>query len=324
MSLIIVVQAGEVADCWFRSRVHSRPVVLIRGTVIVLGAGVKLLLVGLGAGLVAFAWVYAVEAAAFVAGLVIYSRLGPNPPPAWRFEASLAGKLVREGAGFALAGFLGGLALRIDQIAVSAILGDADSGLYYGALRIMEIPVFVATTTAASLFPALAIAESDPLMHERLETVFGIMSVLAWATAIGTTIAGPWLIPLLLGPSYAGAWPALVIQAWASLFLFSGMIRTNYLALRSAPGAQIGIASLTLAGQVVLNMALVPRFGISGAAASFLLAQAINAWLLPFGFASLRPCLGPQFRSVLSPFSPARWREFVAIVRGDITKAQTQ
>ena len=45
MSLILVSQAGEVADCWFRSRVQSRAVVIIRGSVIVAGAGVKLVLV---------------------------------------------------------------------------------------------------------------------------------------------------------------------------------------------------------------------------------------------------------------------------------------
>ena len=240
MTLILVAQAGEVADCWFRSRVQSRAVVVIRGSVIVAGAVVKLALVAAGAGIAAFAWVYSAEAAAFVLGLVIFSRRGGDPAPAWEFDGTMALKLVREGSGFALAGFLAALAVRMDQVAVAGMLGDAAAGLYYGALRLMEFPVLVATATAASLFPALAeCAEDDPVMHARLETVFGLMSAIAWATAIGATATGPWLIPAVLGGAYRAAWPVFAIQGWASLFYFSGFVRANYLALRKAPGAQV-------------------------------------------------------------------------------------
>lgn len=316
MSLIIIVQAGEVADCWFRSRVQSRAVVLIRGTVIVAGAGVKLALVAGGAGLVAFAWVYTVEATAFVTGLVICSHLGEDRTPPWKFDSATAVKLVREGSGFALAGFLSGLALRVDQIAVAGMLGESASGLYYGALRLMEIPVFVATTTAISLFPALATAEDDPVMHAKLEAVFGLMSAIAWLTAIGATTCGPWLIPLLLGEAYRAAWPVFMIQGWAALFYFSGMIRINYLTLRSAPGTQFLVALLTLGTQILLNFVLVPRFGISGAAIAFLLSQFFGAWVLPAILPALRPCLRPQLRSLFAPWRPSRWKEFIAVIHG--------
>jgi O-antigen/teichoic acid export membrane protein len=316
MSLIIIVQAGEVADCWFRSRVHSRTVVVIRGSVIVAGAGVKLALVAAGAGLVAFAWVYTLEASAFVIGLLIFSRRGPNRTPPWEFDGATAVRLLREGLGFAVAGFLGGVALRVDQIAVAGMLGDSASGLYYGALRLMEIPIFIASTTAASLFPALAVAGDDPAMHSRLETVFGLMSAIAWVTAIGATVAGPWLIPLLLGDAYRSAWPVFTIQGWASLFYFSGLIRANYLALRSAPGTQVIVATLTLGSQIMLNYVLVPRFGISGAATAFLASQFFSAWVLPLVLRPLHPCLRPQLRSLIAPWRPSQWKGFIAAVSG--------
>jgi PST family polysaccharide transporter len=314
MSLIIVAQAGEVADCWFRSRVQSRAVVMIRGSVIVVGAGVKLALVAAGAGLVAFAWVYTAESAVFAFGLAAYSRRARDHTPPWEFDAPTALRLMREGSGFAAAGFLAALALRVDQIAVTGMLGDTASGLYYGAIRLMEIPTYVATTTAAALFPALAIAPDDPAMHRRLEAVFGLMSAIAWFTAIGASVAGPWLIPLLLGEAYRASWPVFAIQGWASLFLFSGLIRANYLTLRSAPGTQILVAAVTLGTQIFLNFMWVPRFGISGAATAFLVSQLFSAWALPLLLPALRPCLGPQLRSLYSPWLPSRWKDFVAAV----------
>jgi O-antigen/teichoic acid export membrane protein len=316
MSFIILAQAGEVADCWFRSRVQSRAVVVIRGSVIIVGAGVKLILVAAGAGLVAFAWVYTVEALAFVTGLIVYSRRAKDHTPPWTFDGGIAWALFREGWGFALAGFLGALAVRVDQIAVTGMMGDAPAGLYFGALRLMELPILVATSTAASLFPGLAIADDDPIMHARLETIFGMMSAIAWVTAIGATITGPWLIPALLGEAYRAAWPVFAIQGWASLFFFSGLVRANYLALRKAPVTQALSAALSLGVQVLFLIMLVPRFGISGAAWAFLLTQLLSAWIVPFALPPLRPCVGPQARGLFAPWRPSSWREFLVVAGG--------
>ncbi len=316
MSLILVAQAGEVADCWFRSRVQSRAVVVIRGSVIVAGACVKLILVAAGAGLVAFAWVYAVEATVFAAGLALCSRAARDRTPPWRFEGATAVALLREGWGFALAGFLAALAVRMDQIAVAGALGDAAAGLYYGALRLMELPLLVATATAASLFPALVTADDDPAMHARLETVFGLISLIAWVTAIGATVTGPWIIPALLGEAYRAAWPVLAIQGWAALFYFSGLVRANYLALRGAPGSQAVAAGLALGVQVLSNYWLVPRYGISGAATAFFLTQVFNAWVVPLVLAPLRPCLMLQARGLVAPLKPSKWKEFIQAASG--------
>jgi O-antigen/teichoic acid export membrane protein len=204
----------------------------------------------------------------------------------------------------------------VDQIAVTGMMGDAAAGLYFGALRLMELPILVATSTAASLFPGLAIADDDPIMHARLETVFGMMSAIAWVTAIGATIAGPWLIPALLGDAYRAAWPVLTIQGWAALFLFSGLVRANYLALRRAPITQALAAALALALQVLLLFLLVPRFGISGAALAFLATQFLSAWIVPLLLPSLRPCLAPQARGLFAPWRPSRWREFLTAASG--------
>jgi PST family polysaccharide transporter len=316
MSLILVAQAGEVADCWFRSRVQSRTVVVVRGSVIVLGAVAKLVLVAAGAGIVAFAWVYTVEASVFVVGLVICSQTGADPAPPWRFEGALALTLMREAWGFAIAGFLAALAVRMDQIAVAGVLGDAPAGLYYGALRIMELPLLVATATATALFPGLAIAEDNPAMHARLETVFGMISVVSWVTAIGATLTGPWIVPLVLGGAYKAAWPVLMIHGWAALFYYSGLVRANYLALRNAPGTQALAAGAALGVQILCNYLLVPRFALVGAATAFLITQLFNAWILPLLLPSLRPCLGLQARGLLAPWRPSRWREFISAANG--------
>jgi O-antigen/teichoic acid export membrane protein len=153
-------------------------------------------------------------------------------------------------------------------------------------------------------------------MHERLETVFGLVSLISWVTAIGATVTGPWLIPIVLGGAYRAAWPVFAIQGWASLFYFSGFVRSNYLALRRAPGAQAVAALAALGVQVLCNYALVPRLGISGAATAFLLTQVFNAWLLPLLLPQLRPCLALQARGLVAPWRRGSWRKFLVAANG--------
>jgi PST family polysaccharide transporter len=153
-------------------------------------------------------------------------------------------------------------------------------------------------------------------MHARLETVFGLISLVSWATAIGATLTGPWLVPLVLGGAYRAAWPVLVIHGWASLFYYSGLVRANYLALRNAPGAQALAAGAALGVQVLLNALLVPRFALAGAATAFLATQVFNAWILPLALPPLRPCLGPQARGLVAPWRPGSWRGFLRAALG--------
>lgn len=315
-SVLLPLQAGDVTDCWFRSRVESRPVALVRSVAVFTGAIAKLALVAVGADVVAFAWVYSLEAAAFTGALFWRFRRDHAAVREWHWCAATARALLREGWGYALAATIGGLAFRFDQFAVAAKLGDDAAGIYYGALRIVEIPAFVATATAGALFPALAAADTALALRARLEQVFGVVSALAWITGLGLTLLGPWCINLLLGPAYAAAGPALALQGWAALFYFTGMVRAHYLAVHAAPGTQLLTALAALVTQVALNTVLVPSLGLAGAALAFLGTQFVGAWILPLILPALRPCLGPQWRGLMAPWQPRRWRELRALIHG--------
>jgi PST family polysaccharide transporter len=153
-------------------------------------------------------------------------------------------------------------------------------------------------------------------MHNRLENVFGVISLISWITAIGATLTGKWLVPLVLGRAYASAWPVLAIHGWTALFFFSSQVRSNYLALRRAPIAQAVTSGLSLLVQMFFNFWLVSRYGLIGAATAFLLTQLFSAWVLPLIVPQLRPCLAPQARGLIAPWRPSKWREFISATSG--------
>lgn len=312
-ALLLLIQAPEVCDLWFRRFVQARPAAVARTAAIVGGALVKLGLVALGAGMPAFAWVQAGEAAAFAGALLLTYMRGPATGPRWGWSSLMARDLVRQGWGFMLAAFVGGVAFRVDQFAVARWSGEAATGLYFTAVRLVELPFFVAGAAAVSLYPVLASAADDAGRWQvELQRCFSMISTLAWLTALGATFAGPYVVPWLLGREYAAAVPVLTLHAWAALPLFTGLVRAQMLAVQPAPGTHAAVAVVTLVCQLVLNAILVPEHGIMGAAAAFLITQLAAAWLMPAILPALRPCLAPQARALLDPWRPSFWRQWKA------------
>jgi O-antigen/teichoic acid export membrane protein len=88
------------------------------------------------------------------------------------------------------------------------------------------------------------------------------------------------LVPLVFGPAFAGAVAplALLIVATLALALFNTF--TPLLAAHGATWSLSGVCLLSAAANVVLNLALIPRFGIVGAAWATVIAYAISATLV--------------------------------------------
>lgn len=315
VSLMLIVQAFETPDLWFRAEVRSWPTAIARTVAVVASAGVRCLLVLQGAGLAAFAWVAVAELVAFETGICFFYRREHRPRPRWHWHAPTAKALIREAGGFAVAATLGGLAFRVDQLCVGAYLGDSAAGIYFAALRLIEIPTFVAVSIASALFPLLA-GDDRAIEDGRFETAVGVVAALGWITAIGTTIVGPWINAFVFGPAYAEAAPALILRAWAMLPLFSGMVRVHLVAIARSPSTQLVTVAFGFALQLGLNLLLIPPLGLAGAALAFLGAELGMAWLLPLFLPTLRPALGPQWRAWLLPWQPAQWPRLLAMLRG--------
>ena len=303
ISLLLLLQSLEVTDLWFRRHVQSRAVALARLGTLLLGAGGKLALVAAGSGVLAFAAVQVAESALYVGALAWAYARGRPTGPAWRWDPATARFLWRECRGFAVAALIGSIALRIDQFAVSAWLGTEAAGQYFAALRLIEFPLFIATTLSVGLFPQLA-ATADAAALTRS---FTLMSALGWITALGATAAGPWFVPFFFGRDYTPATAVLVLQAWACLPLFTGLVRAQFLAVQAAAGTQLGTAVFTLLAQIGLCALLLPTLGLMGGALAFLLTQLASAWLLPWVLPALRPCLRWQARALVAAWRPSFW-----------------
>lgn len=191
-----------------------------------------------------------------------------------------------------------------DLVLLGLWLGAAATGVYGAAYRIVWVPTVITTAYFTALRPSLAKAHTEGVAtvasllqsSARLTTAFGV------ATAAGGAFLAKPIVVFLFGSAYA---PAAGPLRWLLVaFAFMAVSRNYRLTLICFRRQDIDLQIMTLAAvtNIVLNVILVPRMGINGAAIAALSSEAlilVGAYLatskllihVPFGRFVIRPAL---------------------------------
>lgn len=160
----------------------------------------------------------------------------------------------------------------VDVVVVRSLLGDAAAGVYSAAYRLIQLPMvgFYAITAAA--LPVLAELMGRPGGR-------GIEKTLVWFGAVAGTLvgAGMWaardlLVRTVYGAAFSPGIPVLGLLAWAIPLDFVVAAKgTAYVAAgreRLAAGCMAAAATTN----VIVNLLLLPRWGVMGAATAALIS----------------------------------------------------
>jgi O-antigen/teichoic acid export membrane protein len=306
ITLILVVavyfEAFVVIRYYFASQVKSRFIsraVLVK---IALSSSIKIVLIYLRAPLVYFAFEILLEALlAALAYIYVYHRSGKLRIRAWRFDANKAESLLKDSWPMLISGLVIFIYTETDIIMLRFMLGDADVGHYSVAVRMTTVWYLAGTVICNSLFPAIlnAKARDESLYRQRLIHLLRLLLVISFSLSLLITVFAPWVVSLLFGNQYAPAASALTILAWSLNFVYLGIAGTQwylaehlqrYMVLRSVAGALVNIA---------LNVILIPRFGISGAAVATVVAQMASGYWGNLLSSKTRPLFFLQTQAML-------------------------
>ncbi len=168
---------------------------------------------------------------------------------------------------------------RIDQVMIKYMLDATSVGLYDAAVRISELSYFVPNIIVAALFPAIINAKksSDELYYKRLKKLLYSLAIMSTLIAIVTTFLSRELILIIFGAKFIEALPVLRIYVWSNIGAALNLFVQQVLV---AENLTKHISVTTFCGMivnVVLNIYLIPKYGMVGAAfASFI------SYLVPF------------------------------------------
>jgi len=289
----LVFQSFEVVDSYFQSKALSKYVSIAKLIQLALSSVLKLYFVFIQADLFWFVLVSLVDQISLALSLAFAY---------WRqkigsffgcFDLGTAKAMFRNCWPLILSGIAITIYIRIDQIMIKEMLGEREVGLYSAAVKLSEAWYFVPVIITSSLFPAIVNAKkiSQELYHQRLQWLCTLMAWLAIAVALPMTFLADPVVSLLYGQHYREAGSVLMIHIWGAVFVFLGVSSGVFLTVENYTKKSFYRTALGAISNVLFNFALIPRYGINGAAMATVLSQFIANFLYDLFDSSIRNLL---------------------------------
>jgi len=274
-----VLQAFEVIEFYFHSQVMGR-VAAIAGIVsLVISSVVKLLLIWSEASLIWFAWVFVVEVGLKGIALCMLYLQQRIPLWRWRFHIKYAKLLMRDSWPLMLSGLVIMVYMRIDQVMIKLMLNNEALGNYAAAVRLSEAWYLVPMIITQSLFPAILSAKNqgEEVYYARLQRLYDFMVWLGIGVALPMTFLSGWIVNVLYGPEYNQAATVLAIHIWAGVFVAMGLASSNWLLSENFTRIMFYRTGAGAVFNVILNLILIRKYSVNGAAIATLLSQILAA-----------------------------------------------
>lgn len=279
-ALNFVPQAFNVIEIYFQSQVISKKVVTAQVIASIISTILKILVIVLGKGIFWLLFIYIVETSIYALILLFSFRKFGNHIRKWRFNMDIAKSLLKDSWPLMVSIAAIGIYMKIDQVMIKNMLGNEQSGIYAVAVRISEIWYFIPMLICASLSPAImnAFKSSKELFEKRMKKLYFLMFWLSFSIASITTVLAYPIVKILFGTPYLGAVATLQIYVWAGISVFLGYALSQYLVSKNLTKITFYNTSLGVLINVILNIILIPKIGISGAAIATLLSYSISTF----------------------------------------------
>ncbi|HEX8570991.1 MAG TPA: lipopolysaccharide biosynthesis protein, partial [Caulobacteraceae bacterium] len=206
-----------------------------------------------------------------------------------RFQPERARRYAAYGLPLAFSLMLGTLLASMDRFLIAGFLDEAQVGIYhagYGlAHRTLDIMfIWLGLAGAPALIAALE-RRGLGAMQDAARLQGEVMVLVALPAAVGIALVAQPTADLLLGAALRDG--AAQVMPWIAASAFFAGMTTHYLrqafTLGQRPGLLFVVIGITAAANLVLNLVLIPRFGLDGAVwattGSFVLG-AVGSWAL--------------------------------------------
>ncbi len=274
-SFIGIIQSFNVIDAYFQSQVKSKYIMQVQIFGNVVSAIIKLLLIFTKQPLQFFVYAYTFDILLLSAGYYFTYQRKQRSIFNWSYNRRLAHKLLLYSWPLIISGIMVSLYMKIDLIMLQNMSGVKEAGAYATVAQMSEAWNFIPSVIVTSLFPAILNAKRDDAgrYKKRIQHLYDLMVYLSVPTAIVITFASP-LIYKLYKPEYAYAAPVLSVHIWSGIFVFLGAASSQYLIaenFNTLTFIRTGFGALV---NIVLNLVLIPKMGMMGAAIATLTAYA--------------------------------------------------
>lgn len=234
-----------------------------------------------GTTLTGVAWVVLLAQTMGAIGAAVLCRVA-LPDVHWRWQRPtrvISGRIFRVSAMLAVLMILAMLYQRLGVFVLSFLVGDAATGVYSAAARVLEALKIVPGAVFGALLPMMIAGQGKETRRAASRSIATLGGLSIVMTALTVIFAGP-IIRLLYGPAFAAAVPILQVTAWSlPLTVLTFKLSFDLVVVGEERIAAFSmLLTLLIAG--VVTVWLVTRWSVDGAAFALIICEAFQVMIL--------------------------------------------
>ncbi len=299
-----IFQAFDIVGLWFQSQIRSKFVVYAKNAAFLAVSIAKIVLICIGAPLIAFAWAGLVEVALGAVGLTIAYQLAGYQITAWRASVGCACRLLKDSWPLIFSGIAIFIQAKVDQVMLGDMVGNSEVGQYSAAMKLIEIVAFVPMIIQSSVAPTVTQAKiaGEEKYYERLLNVYRLMCIIFIFTALPIFLLAEQIVLIVYGVEYRSAGVLLSLFAIRLFFANIGLAKSLFITNENLFRYALLTAVIGSIVNLSLNYILIPKYAAVGAVWAMIISFFITTFFIDIFYIDVRKNLKTMVWGILTPW----------------------
>ena len=287
-SMILVFNTADLFEFWYQSRLESKVSVSVRTIGYLITAVYKIAILVFQKSIYWFAFTNTLDMIiAFIFLMIVYKKSGGQKLV---FNINTGKKMLKISYNFIISGLMVAVYAQMDKIMLGKMLDTYTVGLYSVGIYICSLWNFIPDSMIASLRPGIMEAKkvSEEIYRKKLKQMYALIIWISILYAACVCIFSKYIILILYGKDYLGARTPLMIAVWYCGFSLMGSARDVWIICEGHQKYSKWFALIGAVTNFGLNLLLIPRIGMIGAAIATLATQIMTGFIVTLFFKNTR------------------------------------
>jgi len=202
-------------------------------------------------------------------------------------------KLFLSGLPLLVAGLAVTLYMKTDQLMIRHFLGAEHTGVYAAAVRLVEASYFLPMILSTVLLPFLSKEYANGQHEGIFIRIYNVYFYTGLLITLVMVLFGGAIVRFVFGSGYIESARILAIYSMSVPFIFLGIASGKWLIIENLKRHAMFRTLIGLSVNLILNLVLIPIYGLSGAAIATVISQFFATFLYDFLTSETRP-MGAQ------------------------------
>ena len=297
-SISMVLNSFSAIRNYFTALIWNEYVVKTEIMRTLIGAGVKIALLLCKASLVWFIVALLFDSFLIASGYVMAYQKKIASIRKWRIDKATARYYIYQSFPLFLSAVMTTVYMKVDQLMIGNMLKKTSTGIYAVACTFVEICIFIPTILSQTITPVLVnnYQQDKEVYREKAQIFMNITTWICILIAVLISLSSPLIIRYSYGLQYMAAVPVLQLLIFRLIGVASAQISGQLIIIEQTQKYAILRNTAGCIVCIVLNLILLPLYGLYGAAISAVVTSLVAGLIIHLFIPAYRSIFKQQIR----------------------------